>query len=61
MELLEHYVQQPLSVTAAIVGILSAAAKVAPVLSSFVRNTKGAPKLAQAVLDEVNGLSALLS
>ena len=51
----------PLSVTAAIVGILCAAAKVAPVLSSFVRNTRGASKLAQAVLDEVNGLSVVLS
>lgn len=52
---------EPLSVTASIVGILYAAAQVAPVLSSFVRNPKGAPKLAQAVLDEVNGLSAVLS
>ena len=51
----------PLSVTASIVGILAAAAQVSSVLSTFVRNTKAAPKLAQAVLVEVNGLSAVLS
>lgn len=50
----------PLSVTASIVGILCAAAKVSSVLNTFVRNTKGAPKLAQAVLVEVNSLSAVL-
>jgi len=51
----------PLSVTASIVGILGAAAKVSSLLITFVQNTKGAPKLAQAVLAEVNGLSAVLS
>lgn len=50
----------PLSVTAAIVGILSAAAKVSSVLSTFVQNTREAPKLVQAVLAEVNGLSVVL-
>lgn len=51
----------PLSVTASIVGILCAATKVSSVLNSFVRNTRGASKLAQTVLAEVNGLSAVLS
>jgi len=51
----------PLSITASIVGILGAAAKVSSLLITFVQNTKGAPKLAQAVLAEVNGLSAVLT
>lgn len=51
----------PLSVSASIIGILCAAAKVTSVLSSFVRNARGAPELARTVLDEVNGLSAILS
>ena len=50
----------PLSVTASIVGILGAATKVSSVLSTFVQNAKGAPKLAQTVLAEVNGLSTVL-
>lgn len=51
----------PLSVSASIIGILGAAAKVSSVLISFVQNTKAAPKLAQTVLSEVNGLSAILT
>ena len=50
----------PLSVSASIVGILSAATKVSSVLYNFVQNAKGAPKLAQTVLAEVNGLSTAL-
>ena len=50
----------PLSVSASIIGILGAAAKVSSVLITFVQNTKAAPKLAQTVLAEVNGLSAVL-
>ena len=51
----------PLSVTASIVGILGAATKVSSVLYNFVHDAKGAPKLAQTVLAEVNGLSTVLS
>ena len=51
----------PLSVSASIIGILGAAAKVSSVLISFVQSTKAAPKLAQTVLSEVNGLSAILT
>lgn len=51
----------PLSVSGSIIGILGAAAKVSSVLISFVQNTKAAPKLAQTVLSEVNGLSAILT
>ena len=50
----------PLSVSASIIGILGVAAKVSSVLITFVQNTKAAPKLAQTVLAEVNGLSAVL-
>ena len=50
----------PLSVSASIVGILGAATKVSSVLHNFVQNARGAPKLAQAVLAEVNGLSTVL-
>ena len=51
----------PLSVSASIIGILGAAAKVSSVLITFVKNTKAAPKLTQAVLADVNGLSTVLS
>lgn len=51
----------PLSVSTSIIGILGAAAKVSSVLISFVQNTKAAPKLAQTVLSEVSGLSAILT
>ena len=51
----------PLSVAASIIGILGAAAKVSSVLITFVKNTKAAPKLAQTVLADVNGLSTVLS
>lgn len=47
--------------SASIIGILGAAAKVSSVLTTFVRNTKAAPKLAQTVLVDVNGLSTVLS
>ena len=51
----------PLSVSASIIGILGAAAKVSSVLITFVKNTKAAPKIAQTVLADVNGLSTVLS
>ena len=50
----------PLSVSASIVGILGAAAKVSSVLITFVGNAKAAPRLAQTVLADVNGLSTVL-
>ena len=50
----------PLSVTASIVGILGAATKVSSVLYKFVHDAKGAPKLEQTVLAEVNSLSSVL-
>lgn len=50
----------PLSVSASIVGILTAAAAVSSVITTFINDTKGAPKLAQTVLNDVNGLSAAL-
>ena len=51
----------PLSVSASIIGILGAAAKVSSVLITFVKNTKAAPKIAQTVLADVNGLSTVLN
>ena len=51
----------PLSVSASIIGVLGAAAKVSSVLMTFAQNTKAAPKLAQTVLADINGLSAVLS
>ena len=52
---------EPLSVSASIIGILGAAAKVSSVLINFVKNTNAAPKLAQTVLADVNGLSTVLN
>lgn len=61
-DLVQHAtVMDPLSVSASIIGILGAAAKVSSVLITFVKNTKAAPKLAQTVLADVNGLSTVLS
>ena len=54
-------VMDPLSVSASIIGVLSAAAKVSSVLIPFAQNTKAAPKLAQTVLADINGLSTVLS
>ena len=51
----------PLSVSASIIGVLVAAAKVSSVLITFAQNTKAAPKLAQTVLSDINGLSTVLS
>lgn len=51
----------PLSVSASIIGVLGAAATVSSVLITFVQSTKAAPKLAQTVLSEVNGLRVILS
>jgi hypothetical protein len=51
----------PLSVSASIIGVLTAAAKVSSVLITFVQNTKAVPKLAQTVLADINSLSAVLS
>ena len=51
----------PISVAASIIGILGAAAKVSSVLTTFVRNTKAAPKIAQTILADVNGLRTVLS
>lgn len=51
----------PLSVSASIIGVLGAAAKVSSVLITFAQNTRAAPKLAQTVLADINGLSTVLS
>jgi hypothetical protein len=51
----------PLSVSAAIIGVLGAAASVSSLLITFTKNTRGAPKLARNVLADVTGLSAILS
>ncbi|KAL8947681.1 MAG: hypothetical protein Q9222_006065 [Ikaeria aurantiellina] len=46
----------PISVSASILGLLGAAAKVSEVLASFVKGVKDAPKLAQQVITEVEDL-----
>ncbi|KAL8816684.1 MAG: hypothetical protein Q9191_008288, partial [Dirinaria sp. TL-2023a] len=51
----------PLSVAASVVGLLGATAKVSSVLTTFVRGTKDAPKLANDVLQEVSDISACLA
>ena len=51
----------PLSVSASIIGVLAAAAKVSSVLITFAQNTKAVPRLAQTVLADITGLSTVLS
>ncbi|KAL9596300.1 MAG: hypothetical protein Q9219_005895 [cf. Caloplaca sp. 3 TL-2023] len=50
----------PVSVPAAIVGLLGAAAKVSEICYDFMRNMKDAPRLAQHVVSEVNDLKICL-
>ena len=51
----------PLSISAGVIGILTAAAQISSVLIKFVRSAKGAPHQAQAIITEVNDTSAVLS
>lgn len=50
----------PLSVSASVVGLLAAAAKLSSSLILFTKNAKAAPKQAQSVLIEVNDISGIL-
>ena len=50
----------PISVSASILGLLGAAAKVSEVLSSFISGIRNAPGLAQRVLTEVEDLRVCL-
>lgn len=51
---------EPISAAASILGLLGAAAKVSESLIKISRSVKGAPKLAQTVLQEVSDVSAVL-
>lgn len=51
----------PLSVSASIVGILAAAAKVAEILGPIVSNVKDAPRVFASVVAEVNDMRTVLS
>ena len=51
----------PLSVAASVVGVLGAAAKVSEVLTTFIRGAKGAPALANGVLQEVSDIRVCLT
>jgi hypothetical protein len=51
---------EPISAVASILGLLGAAAKVSESLIRFSNSVKGAPKLAQNVLQEVSGFGAIL-
>jgi hypothetical protein len=51
----------PLSVAASVTGILATAAHATTILTSFIKNTRSAPKLAHRVLTEVSSFAAVLS
>ncbi|KAL8687079.1 MAG: hypothetical protein Q9224_005258, partial [Gallowayella concinna] len=51
-----QYMMDPISVSASILGLLGAAAKISEVLTSFVKGVKDAPGLAQRTLTEVEDL-----
>ena len=51
----------PLSVTASVVGLLAATAKVSKLLSAFINGARKAPELAEKVLMEVSDVSAALT
>ena len=50
----------PLSVGAAVVGLASVSAHIVKKLVKFIKNTKDAPKLAQAILAEVKALQGII-
>ncbi|KAL8728644.1 MAG: hypothetical protein Q9166_005259 [cf. Caloplaca sp. 2 TL-2023] len=51
----------PLSITAGVIGILTAAGQVSSLLIEFTKNSKEAPQTARTVLTEVNEISGTLS
>ncbi|MCJ1271738.1 hypothetical protein MMC22_011643 [Lobaria immixta] len=51
----------PVSITTAVVGLLTAAAKVSTTLTAILQRTSNAPKFAQNVLLEVSDISACLT
>ena len=51
---------EPLSIAASVAGLLGATAKVSTTLTTFIRGTVDAPKLANGVLQEVSDISACL-
>ncbi|KAJ4301843.1 hypothetical protein N0V90_003939 [Kalmusia sp. IMI 367209] len=50
----------PLSIGSAVVGLISASARIALVLHHFIVRTRDAPKSASQILDEINSISAAL-
>ena len=50
----------PLSISAAVVGLLTAAAQVSAILITATRNVRNAPKHAQIILTEVNEITIIL-
>ena len=52
---------EPLSFSAGVVGVLTAAVQISSLLIEFTRSSKDAPQAARAVLAEVNDISGTLS
>ncbi|KAJ4347817.1 uncharacterized protein N0V89_009187 [Didymosphaeria variabile] len=50
----------PLSIGSAVVGLIAAAARMAPMLHHFVVHTRDAPKSASQILDEMNSITSAL-
>jgi hypothetical protein len=50
----------PLSIGSAVVGLIAAAARMAPMLHHFIVHTRDAPKSASQILDEMNSITAAL-
>ena len=51
----------PLSITAATVGLLGATVKVSTILTAFIRRVRNAPKVAHNILQEVSDMCACLA
>lgn len=51
----------PLSISAGVIGILTAAAQISTLLINFTRTSKDAPQIAHAVLMEVDDISSTMS
>lgn len=50
----------PLSIGSAVVGLVVAASRIAPILYHFITHTVDAPKSASQILDEMNSITAAL-
>jgi hypothetical protein len=50
----------PLTIGAAVLGLIASASRIGPLLYHFVEHTKDAPKTSSQIMDEINSVTAAL-